>query len=164
MKRGFTLIETLVVVGITGLLIVSVGGILTGFLKAKRGAEVSKTVQAAAAAVTERLKMNLLGATGSINCGTGIGETALTFETGDGGQTRLVCDYSGNKIASESAHGNYNLLNEGVEITDCNDFINCTTLPSTEISLIKFKFSLGVSGGDLGGNSWTFESKVAPRR
>jgi len=164
MSKAFTLIETLVVVGITGLLIVSAGGGLTGFLKAKRGAEVSKTVQAAAAAVTERLKMNLLEVAGSINCGTGVGETALTFETGNGGQTRLICDYSGNKIASESAHGNYNLLNEGVIIVNCAEFINCTTLPSTEISLVKFKFSLGVSGGDLGSNSWTFESKVAIRK
>ena len=161
---GFTLIETLVTVGIIGVLIVSVTGILGGFFKAKTSAETTGMVQAEAAKVMEKLKVNVLEAKGGINCFSGVGETAIVFETKNGDQTTLFCNQSANKIASQSAHGTYDLLGGGISIFDCSEFINCTTLPSTEISLINFKFSLGVTGSDLGVSSWTFESKVAARR
>jgi prepilin-type N-terminal cleavage/methylation domain-containing protein len=162
-RQGFTLVELLVTVGITGILIVSVVGILGSFFNAKTSAETSDLIRTAASGVMEKLKTNMLEASGDINCFSGVGETAIEFETNDGGRTKLSCEYDPNKISSESAHGIYNLLANGVVVVDCAEFVNCSTLPSTEVTLVNFKFSLGVSGDSFGENSWTFETKVAPR-
>lgn len=162
-KNGFTLIEVLVVLSISLLVLVSVGGVMTTSFKAKNNSEISGTVQAESQTILAELKKNILDAdVSSFICPVGVGPS-LSFTTKSGGTTSLWCDGTGVKVASVSAqNGTFRLSNNGVSVRNCNNFVSCTLNSGQDVSRVDFSLDIGITGG-TGDQFWTFVSKVVPR-
>jgi len=162
MNKAFTLIETLVAVGILGVLLVSVGGMMGMSFKAKRQTESSEKVSSRAVFVLGELKKNILEAQADkINCPEDVG-SSISFTGKNGGLTTLLCDSTTGQVASVSATGNFNLLNEEVVASSCENFVTCNLSGGSEVMSVGFSLSLGISGSsDFG--PWMFQSIVAPR-
>ncbi|KKQ50338.1 MAG: hypothetical protein US68_C0006G0018 [Candidatus Shapirobacteria bacterium GW2011_GWE1_38_10] len=161
-KKAFTLIETLVAVGVLAVLMVTVGAILLMSLKSKNSTEVNESMSSIAVFTLGELKKNIFDAQlGQINCPVDIGNS-ISFMTKSGGVTTLLCDEASGEVASVSASGNNYFLNEKVRIQNCNDFVWCTLSADSEILSIGFSLNL-VTGGDGVGNSGIFHGAVTPR-
>lgn len=170
-NRGFTLIETVVIVGVMGILMVSITNILINSFRAKNRIEVSDKIEVDGSAALRELRENVLAASGvGVSCATDaaeIGSTLALVGLNDGVVTNLIC-YENSKIASESANGTFDLTSGSVKVTGCDDFARCIPDPDTNerIQLVNFFFRL--SSGDSGGLSEgyrlrSFEQSVVPR-
>jgi len=162
---GFTLIETLVAVGVLAILMVTTGGIMMMSFKAKNTTDSNEVMSSKAVYVLGELKKNIFDAqAGEINCpdvNTSIGNS-ISFVTKNGGTTTLLCD-EGGQIASQSANGNYNYLDSNVKALNCQNFVWCNL--SAESEIMSIGFSLNLMVGDSGGvgNTGIFYGIVAPR-
>jgi hypothetical protein len=78
----------------------------------------------------------------------------------DGETTTISC--GGEQIASTSGTKVVYLDSGDVTVTDCSNFVTCSTLPSLEISNIKFKFGIGASTSGVG-ITQNFEMDVTVR-
>jgi Tfp pilus assembly protein PilV len=162
-RKAFTLIETLVAVGVLAVLMVTVGGILLMSLKSKNSTEVNEMMSSRAVFILGELKKNVLDAElGQVNCPVDIGNS-ISFMTKNGGATTLLCDEVSGQIASVSASGRNNFLDEKVRAQKCNDFVWCDI--STDSKVLSIGFSLNLVTGEGGGvgSSGIFYGRVAPR-
>lgn len=162
-QAAFTLIETLIAVGILAILLVTVGGIMLMSFKGKRVTESNEKMSSRAVFILGELKKNILNAeTGKIICPTDVG-TSISFVTKDGGSTTLLCDEANGQVASQSASGNYNYLDSSVRALKCNDFVWCNLSTNSEILSVGFSLNLAVGdSGDIG-NTGVFYQLVTPR-
>jgi prepilin-type N-terminal cleavage/methylation domain-containing protein len=162
-RKAFTLIETLVAVGVLAVLMVTVGGILLMSIKSKNSTEVNELMSSRAVFILGELKKNVLDAElGQINCPVDIGNS-ISFMTKSGGVTTLLCDEVSGQIASVSASGSNNFLDEKVRAQKCNDFVWCDL--SSDSKVLSIGFSLNLLTGDSGevGNSGIYYGTVVPR-
>lgn len=162
-NRGFTLIEMIVVLGISVILMTVVGGVMTSSFKANNSTQAAETVQNEAKTVMDLLKKNIFDAgtgTDDYFCPVGVG-TSISFNTKSGGKTYLAC-YEGNKIASSSANGNFRLTNNEVSVRNCDKFVTCQKNSELKVTRVDFNLDIGITGG-TGSQFWTFVSKVAVR-
>lgn len=160
---GFTLIEMVVVLGISVILMTAVGGIMTSSFRAKNSSMASETVQNEANIVMLQLKKNIFDAGINVDdffCPTEVG-TSISFNTKSDGKTYLAC-YEGNKIASSSANGSFSLTNNGVSVRNCADFVTCQKNSDLKVIRVDFNLDIGITGG-TGDQFWSFVSKVAVR-
>lgn len=146
-KFGFTLIEILVVVGVTMLIMASIAGIMSVVFNSQNKNKSDDKISQNGQWVLNELKKNVLNAAndGSENqfiCPVGVGASITITSVKDGDKTTISCE--GNKIASISATGRtiYLLNNQDLKIGDCNTFVSCSTLPSLQLSGVSFNFSL----------------------
>jgi len=166
-RQGFTLIEVLVILGISAMLLVSVGGVMTSSFKAKNSSEISEDIQNQAQEIMTLLKKNVLDAdVDGFTCPATAG-SSISFKTKSGGQTTLQCDEGLGKIASVSAvsgivTGSFNLINNGVSVRNCSGFVTCV-LVDQKVATVNFSLDIGITGGSSGNKFWTFVSKVVPR-
>lgn len=153
-KSGFTIIEIVVVVGITMSLMVAVGGIMTSSFRLKNSSDSQVLIQNQAQIILDELKKNVFDANiGTIDCPTAVG-SSLSFDTKSGGNTTLKCDMSTSKVASVSAQvGEFNLTNN-LLVNNCSTFVSCEKDSSLQVTNINFT---------IGIDSYTFSSKVVPR-
>lgn len=164
---GFTLIETLVAVGVLGILLVTVGGIMTMSFKAKNTTENNELMSSKAVFILGELKKNILDAkNGEINCpdaNSGVGNS-ISFTTKSGGVTTLLCNETTNQIASQSANETYNYLDNGVTVKNCQNFVWCNLSTNSGILSIGFSLNLSVGQSLNGvGNTGIFYGQVTPR-
>lgn len=170
-KVGFTLIETVIIVGVLGVIMVAVTSVLINSYRAKSRIEVADKVEENGVSVLRELKENVIIATGvGMTCATNVsmvGSTLSIQNVNDGSVTNLIC-YEGTKIASESASGSFDLTTGGVKVTGCNDFARCELFLDSTDRINKVNFSFTLSSGDTSApaeNSRVriFNSSVVPR-
>jgi prepilin-type N-terminal cleavage/methylation domain-containing protein len=128
-KNGFTLVEIVVVLGVTGVVIVSMVGIMVQSFRAKSRLSWSDEIEAGGTWVMDKLRNGILDASGdTITCGP-VGSDTFTYVSlkGGGEITTVLCDDDGAStgIASNSA----NLLKDNLQVTNCSTFVSCDTLP-----------------------------------
>jgi len=169
MKKGFTLIEIIVIVGALSLIMISLTSILSGVFNSQSKNKSNDIISQQGNWVIEEIKKNLLNASGiGFICPTGIGQSVSFQNIKDGNRTVLGClGSSGNySIASSSAAKNVELFknNGGLKLTNCDEFISCETLPSLKVSGVTVKFNLNT--GDVSSPTYVtkdFELKVTLR-
>lgn len=142
MKKGFTMIEIMVILAVTGVVMISVMGILSGTFKANSRVKWASKVEQEGTFVLGELRRNILNAKKIVNCGVG---SSIAFNSADdGGLTKMICDGTTKKISSESAMTAVDLTSNQVLVSGCDTFVTCDTLPySGEVSVVKFNFNLG---------------------
>lgn len=161
---GFTLIEIMVVLGITVSLFVIVGGIITSSFRLKKGSDVAESVQNEAQVIMNELKKNIFDANISlIYCSSGVG-TSISFETKSGGNTILVCNSALARVASVSAQsGTFYLNNDKVTVIDCGNFVSCEMDSSLRVTNVNFNLKIGFTNESGNSQFFNFASKVVPR-
>lgn len=170
MKRGFTLIETLVVVSVLGIIMTTVVSIMLNTFKAKGRNDVTNRLEKSGNYLQMSLRRNILNSIGSkIICPTsGVGSSMVLVNKVDGQPSIIECLEVESKIASVSAgSGSINLSGTDVGVLGCNTFISCSTLPSTgEVGTVNLSFYLYSSSGGSAPESYVkrlFENKVVVR-
>ncbi|MFA7300927.1 MAG: prepilin-type N-terminal cleavage/methylation domain-containing protein [Candidatus Shapirobacteria bacterium] len=163
-NKGFTLIEIVVVIGISIVLITVVSELMLSSFKVKNSTAVLETISTEASIALVKLKDNVFDASiDSFICPVGTG-TSISFFTKGGGQTTLLCDVVTGKIASVSAEsGSFSLTSNGVKASSCDKFVSCTTNSSNAVIDINFNLNIGLTDGQSIGQTWTFVNKVVVR-
>ena len=153
-KNGFTLLEILIVMGISSVVLVTTVGILLITSKTSANLKLLDKLQNNATFVAEQLRRNVFNAaTDSIMCTSGVGTSILMTNIGDGETTVLTCAEN-DSIASNSA----NLTESVVKVFGCANFVTCDT------NQINFKYYLGVLDNDGNvGTTFPFNVKVTVR-
>lgn len=158
---GFTLIEVMVVLAITGVIMASVMAILSGSFRANNRSKWLGKIDENGNFVLGEIRRNILDANRILPCG--IGSSVSFNNMDDGNLTTIVCDDG--KIASVSAD-TIDLTTSDVTVSDCSTFVTCDTLPSSTVSNVNFSFTLGagITGGEVQDYvTKKFESKVSVR-
>ena len=168
MKKGFTLIEIVVIVGVLSLIMISLTSILSGVFNSQSKNKSNDNINQQGNWVIEEIKKNLLNSSGvGFTCPIGIGQSISFQNVKDGKRTVLGCLKSGGNysIASSSANSANLFTNNGsLQLTNCDEFISCETLPSLEVSGVTVKFNLNT--GDALSTTYVtkdFELKVTLR-
>ncbi|MDD4135805.1 MAG: type II secretion system protein [Candidatus Shapirobacteria bacterium] len=171
MKRGFTLIEILVVTSLIMVIIGSISGIMSGVFSSQSKNKAIDKINQNGSWILNELKKNILnansngynGADSNFNCPMGGGTSMVMTNVKDGEKTTISCLYDSStdsyKIASISAVGTTIFLfqkNNDLYLENCNSFVNCSTLPSLQLSKVSFNFNLGA--GVFGLSSGTTKS------
>ena len=169
--KGFTLIETVIIIGVLGVIMVATTNILVNSFRAKNRVGVADVVEKDGDVALRELKENVIVAAGvGISCAiseSDIGSTLALLNTTDGVVTNLVC-YEGSRIASESANGSFRLTSTGVGVSGCDNFARCELFPDStdRINLVNFSFTLAAGDSLAGGVKYqtrNFRSSVVPR-
>lgn len=169
MKKGFTLIETLVVVTVLGIIMTTVIGIMLNSFKAKGRTDITNRLEQSASYLMMELRRNILNAESiSIACPpSGVGSSMTVVNRFDGQPTRIECDEPGAMVASVSALGTFNISGQDAGVSGCASFISCDTLPVTgEVGTVKFRFGMNSSTGGMAVDTFvqrTFENTVVVR-
>lgn len=168
-RQGFTLIETLVVVSVLGIIMTTVISIMLNSFKAKGRTDITNRLEQSASYLTMELRRKVLNAEKkSIVCpGSGVGSSMAVINKFDGQPTVIECDQANSRVASVSASGTFNLSGLDVGVSGCANFISCDTLPVTgEVGTVKFNFGLYSSTGGSAVDTFvqrTFENTVVVR-
>ncbi len=158
-NQGFTLIEMLIVIGVSAFLITSVAGWTITTLKTTNKVKATAEVEQNGEWIMAQIRELLFAAdASSLNCSAG-GATSITFTSVfDGGATTLSCNTaavpaSGTYfIASSSATlapvatTLFNMVPRSLTVTNCGTFVSCTndTYPKVTVS---FRLQSGSSSG-----------------
>jgi prepilin-type N-terminal cleavage/methylation domain-containing protein len=158
MKKGFTLIEILIVVSVVVLIITSISGIMSGVFISQNKNKSSDKITQNGTWILNELKKNILNADnrnsqngGKFTCPVNTnGASIIITNVKDGEKTTIKCvgdAVNGYKIASISgkAVGTTVYLFQSVDglaLSDCSNFVSCSTLPSLQLSNVKFNFIL----------------------
>jgi len=140
-KAGFTLVEMVVVVGVTGIIMAAITGVLLNSFKTKNRVNVADLVEQNGSMLIAELRKNVVNGVVS-NC---LGPSVKVLNKSDQGITTISC--AGNKIASASGIPSVSVDLSGSNVTvDCTDsaFATCTTVGG-KITKVVFTFTL--SGG-----------------
>lgn len=150
MKKGFTLIEALVVGSVSVVLLTIVVTIMLTSTKAAKKSNLNSLVYEQADWLMVELKRNLrLADIDTINCPSGVGSSMSFNNKIDGEVTRIVCIDNGS-VASESAHGK-DLVASGVIMSGCVNFVSCS-LPSDgyPLPIVNFNFTMVAGNSNSG--------------
>jgi type II secretory pathway pseudopilin PulG len=170
-SRGFTLVETVVIVGVLGVILIAVTNILLNSFRAKTRVEVADRVEENGESAMREIRENVISAMSvGMTCAVNVssdGSTISLQSINDGEITNLVC-YEGSRIASESAKGNFNLTSDEVRVTGCSDFARCELFPDSTDRIDKVNFSFMLSAGNLSAQpeksrTRSFNTSVVPR-
>lgn len=170
-RGGFTLVETIIIVGVLAVIMITVTNVLINSFRAKSRIEVADMVEESGTMVLRQLRENIILASGvGITCAVNvvdIGSTLSIVNTSDGVVTNLIC-YEGSRIASVSASGSFDLTSSDVRVTGCNDFAKCDLFPDSADRINQVNLSFTLSSGDTSATleqskSRSFQSSVVPR-
>ena len=168
-QRGFTLIELVVTIGIICIMMVTMSSMMIDTLRAKNRVRVMDKISQNGVWITSEIRKNLLRAPrNSISCPANNTGQWVRFGDDNDKYTTVLCTEN-TSIASSSSeieHNVGNLVETGIKVTGCAQFVSCDTLPTTEVSsaIIRFTLETGAAG-DRPENRYskTFESKVTVR-
>ena len=157
-KSAFTLIETVIVVAVIGMVMSAVTGILINSFRAKNKIETSDKTEQIGGQLLNELKGNILSAIGTgMTCTSDVyasAESLSYVSANDGGVTTLTC-VEGAGIASASASGTFDLTGSEIKVGGCHDFARCVLYPGStdRAGSVNFSFTLstGVTGTNGGG-------------
>ncbi len=155
-KKGFTLIEILVVISVILVIVASISGVMSGVFSSQSKNKATDKINQSGNWILNELKKNILNANSGTENGVGFvcpmdgyGNSITTTNIKNGEKTIISCldggvdDY---KIASISAVGTTVYLfqkNKDLVLNGCDNFVTCSTLPSLQLSEVEFNFSLG---------------------
>ena len=143
MKKGFTLIEILIVVGVVMVIMVSISGIMSGVFTSQNKNKSSDAIVQNGSWILNELKKNVLNAdSNNFSCTN----NSIQITNVKDKETTLITCIEGDNIASFSAKRNstINLINNNeLRLTGCGNFVNCTTLSNGQLSKVTFNFGLG---------------------
>lgn len=160
-QKAFTIVELLVIIGVMVVVLTSAGSIMVNSFKVQNSTELNERVSAKAVYVLGELKKNVLNArVETIECDG----DSIRFTTQSGGTTSLSCSESpSSQVASVSANGTYNFLTEGIEASNCDNFVSCELGTDGQVELVKFNLDLGMTSGNTVLGPWNFQGVVTPR-
>ncbi len=174
MKKGFTLIEILVVISVILVVIASISGVMSGVFSSQNRNKATDKINQNGGFILAELKKNMLNANSGTENGAGFscpmsgyGNSITVTNIKDGNKLTISCLDSGSggyKIASISAVGTTVYLfqkNNDLVLNGCNEFVTCSTLPSLQLSKVKFNFNLGA--GLSSGTTKSFSLDVTLR-
>jgi len=170
-RAGFTLVETIIIVGVLAVIMITVTNVLINSFRAKSRIEVADMVEENGTMVLREVRDNIILASGvGITCATNIndiGSTLSLLNTNDGIVTNLIC-YEGSKIASVSANGSFDLTSADVKVSGCDNFAKCELFPDSSDRINQVNLSFTLSSGDTSAPSEqsktrSFQSSVVPR-
>lgn len=170
MKKAFSLVELLVVIGIMAVVLLSTSGILINSFRARTKVESGDLLEQNGSLVLATIRDGFLKSSGvGVSCGSsiGVGSSSIIFvNKQDGEVTAFDCN-EGGKIASQSANSSILFREPSVKVTGCNTFVTCDTFPSSDgrVSVANFSFVLtvGNTGAIEGYTTRRFETKVVVR-
>ncbi|HPT66319.1 MAG TPA: type II secretion system protein [Candidatus Woesebacteria bacterium] len=145
-KRGFTLIEILIVIGVVLIIMVSISGIMSGVFTSQNKNKSSDLITQNGSWILNELKKNILSADSSSQKFSCTSNSISITSLKDGDTTTLICDIENNNISSQSATTGRTvdfINNEELRLTGCTGFVNCETMPNGQLSKVTFKFNLG---------------------
>jgi prepilin-type N-terminal cleavage/methylation domain-containing protein len=139
-SRGFTLVELVVVIGVTGIIMAVVTGILLDSFKTKNRINVADLVEQNAAFIGGELRKNVVN--GVVQSCTA--NSIDIVNKSDFGETTITCANS--KIASSSANPVFavDLSGSNVVALNCASFVQCE---ETGGKVNKVIFTYTLSGG-----------------
>jgi len=170
MKKGFTLIEILVVISVILIIVTSISGVMSGVFSSQGKNKAIDKINQNGSWILNELKKTVLNArsdgdnklSSSFNCPMDGGTSMAITSVKDNKKTIISClgnDTDGYKIVSISAVGTTVYLfkkNKDLILNGCTKFVTCSTLPSLQLSDVKFNFNLGA--GAVGLSSGTTKS------
>jgi type II secretory pathway pseudopilin PulG len=173
MKKGFTFIEILIVISLIMIIIASISGIMSGVFSSQSKNKATDKINQNGSWILNELKKNILnansngynGADSNFNCPMGGGTSMVMTNVKDGEKTTISCLYDSGtnsyKIASISGKSVGTTVylfqkNNDLVLDSCSNFVTCSTLPSLQLSEVKFNFNLGA--GVFGLSSGTTKS------
>lgn len=151
-KNGFTLIESMVVITVTGILLTAVVAIMVNSFSAKNRTDVTNILEENGSGIIREVRKNLLNADAvNFTCpDSGVGNEVTITNRLDGDLTTIRC-IEGASIASMSANYTIELSGSDVGVSGCNNFINCSTLPvSGRLDKIDVSFWVTANLGSTG--------------
>lgn len=164
MKKGFTLIELVIVVSVLAIILVTVTTVLLTSFRARSRVDISDKLEQNGNFALAEIRNNILNSDGQnvVFCG---GNTISFVNKQDGATITLSCA-DGDKIASASAV-TQRLTSADVVALNCATFVSCSSLVSGIVSTVDFKFVLATntmpSVGIAETISRAFETKVVIR-
>jgi Tfp pilus assembly major pilin PilA len=151
--RGFTLIELLVMVGVFGVILITMSTVLINSTRAKNRTAIIQNLDTNGNMILNKIKYNLVNAIpGTITCPVdGVG-TSISFidKMGVGDTTIISCDDDGKVASASSARaGRQELNSDSVTVSDCGNFISCS--PTTgKVEIINVGFTLSAGDANVG--------------
>lgn len=164
-QKGFTLIELVVVVGVLGVVMITISSVMINSFRAKNRVELTDKIERNGSVVLTELQNQISGATGDgMLC---VGSTLTLVNATDGGTTNLIC-YEGQKIASASANGVVDLTTSDVAVSGCDSFVSCDLYPGSTDRVIQANMLIKLTIGDTNGgvsqySARTFRTSVVVR-
>lgn len=167
MKKGFTLIEILVVISVILVIVASISGVMSGVFSSQSKNKATDKIDQNGNWILNELKKNILNADSGTENGVGFscsmvddspGTSTITVTSiKDGDKTTISCFDAGGgnyKIASISGKSVGTTVylfqkNNDLVLNGCNNFVTCSTLPSLQLSEVEFNFNLGAGGAGL---------------
>jgi len=124
-QKGFTMVELLVIIGITGMIMVAIVGIMLQTFKAKTKMAWNEEIESNGTWIMAEIRKNILDASGiNMVCGaTPSNSIEMVSLKGDGEVTTITCTDNAS-IASNSA----NLLKSTLRVSNCSNFVTCETV------------------------------------
>lgn len=174
-KKGFSLIELVVVIGVLAVIMVTVVAILFSALRSRTRVETGDILEQNGSLILNELRNNILNSNGeNVSCllsgMAGVGNSIAYVNRFDGMTTTLLCrEGAGSVIASSSAGVDFNFNSSDVRVSGCNSFVSCDTMPSGsgEVAVINFNFVLSRGDSNAPPESYSsrnFGTKVVIRK
>lgn len=159
-KKGFTLIEMVVVTAATAMIMVSLIGVVIATFRSQNQTKSNIKVVSGGNWILNEIKRNILSSDSeNIVCAGDNLSIGLT-NIYDGEWTTISC--ANNRIASDSARETIYLDSSDISVNCGNSFVICTVLPSLEVSAVGFNF--GIESSTVGiGITQNFEMDIVLR-
>jgi type II secretory pathway pseudopilin PulG len=138
-QLGFTLIEVLVITGLTVIILLSTVTLFLTFMVNQASLSRKQAVKIAGDNVLKQMEQTLRGVRGVTNCNTGQSEVSFYDFTSKNG--RFYVD--SNRIASDAGNQTYYLTTDDIGVSNFN--IDC--YPGQNQELVRFSFTLTDDSG-----------------
>ena len=157
MKKGFSLIETVIIVTVLATVMVTITSLLLNSFRARNRVDMTDTLEQNGSYVISEITKNFLAADAkNVTCA---GNQIIMKSIKDGQDTTIICN-EGVSIASNSAN-----LTKGVKVTNCGQFVTCDG-NAGEVTAINIGFTLTSGVPEAGvedSGTRSFTAKVAAR-
>ena len=161
-KKGFTLVEIIVVVSSVGVIMMIVVGTILQTMKAQNRNDALSRLADEGNWILGELRRNIFNSNGKITCRDGnlsVGLTSLY----DGTETVLSCEtLTNNRIASTSGSIVRTLNATDINVINCVNFAICETTPDSDVSGVTFNFAIGTTVSGVGA-SQSFSTTLTVR-
>lgn len=157
-RQGFTLIETVVVVSVLAIIMITITSLLINSFKARNRVDLTDVLEQNGSYVLSQITSNFLNSDGKNTVCSGSSLTFVSLQ--NGASTTILCNEGGN-IASNSAS-----LTGGVTASNCTQFVSCDTDAIGNVTAINVGFTLSsgvVGSGVENAGARSFQTKVATR-